>query len=426
MLRLHVLDRLEEQGDIEPIFCYLTKGSIKDFIISLPNDFKNYDIQRELVSNVYLDSLIDTVIKKGHIPPIVIISNSISIEDKNIELNDFRILDGLQRTYRLNVIWNTYNFLVQEIKSNPEIMDINIRDFSRKYRMQLSKINSSTIIVEKLLNTYKTLYNGDLNRFENDFFSNNQWYEVWVNLTMKEQVEKMLIANAGHKQVSIRHQLELLFLHLLPHLQDIQSKYGSEFRLIREKEMSSIRFSKERKKGWFHFSHIISSMLSFAKGEPLITNANLISNIQSDTENLQLDEYNFNTYSNLLNYNFLSETVKFLVVLDNCLSKDFGDDGVKWIGKEGVLVGMFSSLGKYMITNNLENPQEAFERFLNVIISNGKALNIYEYNKAKAKVDLSKVNIGVKTKRTVEMGINQLLNEEDKKLPINWDCYFRG
>ncbi|HHQ4526105.1 TPA: hypothetical protein ACSP1O_004060, partial [Aeromonas veronii] len=65
----------------------------------------------------------------------------------------------------------------------------------------------------------------------------------------------MLVLNAGHKPVNIKHQLELLFQNLLPIFEGVKS---GDVRIVREKNISSAEFSKTREVGIYHFSHLIS------------------------------------------------------------------------------------------------------------------------------------------------------------------------
>jgi hypothetical protein len=63
-MRATILD----QRDDGHTRCYLCKLSLEDYIQGLPKTYQDYDIQREIVSNVYLDTLVDTVIARRHIP----------------------------------------------------------------------------------------------------------------------------------------------------------------------------------------------------------------------------------------------------------------------------------------------------------------------------------------------------------------------
>ena len=78
----------------------LAKASLWDYIDSLsPDDFE-YDIQRGIVKNPYLDSILVSVKNGDPIPPISIVGYDIADVDTD-SVSRFDILDGLQRTYRL-------------------------------------------------------------------------------------------------------------------------------------------------------------------------------------------------------------------------------------------------------------------------------------------------------------------------------------
>ena len=67
-LKLKILDKKEEDFKDKKSICYLCAGVLKDFVEKIPERYMDYDIQRGLTTNVYLDKLIDTVLNKGYIP----------------------------------------------------------------------------------------------------------------------------------------------------------------------------------------------------------------------------------------------------------------------------------------------------------------------------------------------------------------------
>ena len=92
-MKIQVLDKLDNKW-------MLAKVSLWDYIDSLsPDDFE-YDIQRGIVKNPYLDSILVSVKNGDPIPPISIVSYDIADVDTDT-VSRFDILDGLQRTYRL-------------------------------------------------------------------------------------------------------------------------------------------------------------------------------------------------------------------------------------------------------------------------------------------------------------------------------------
>ncbi|MGC4100190.1 hypothetical protein [Ferruginibacter sp.] len=221
----------------------------------------------------------------------------------------------------------------------------------------------------------------------------------------------MLVLNAGHKPVKIKHQLELLFRNLLPIFKKIKL---DDFKLIREKETSSISYSKNRVFGEFHFSHLITSIISFKIGEPVTTNTDLIKDIQTK-------ELDINEYKEFFTYDFFIEFIKFLLMLDKYLQRNYEIDGIRWVGRETALDGLFAALGKYSQEQKI-SPLKTLQTFENLIKQNNKLFNLGEYEKERNNLELSKINIGNVNKRSVFNAMYDVLSQRVKV--INWKNYF--
>lgn len=402
-----ILDKKQEKNKV----CYLTKISLKDYIRGLSGDYKSYYIQREIVQNPYLDNLINTILMNGHIPSIVLVIEKISVNNskKELKIDEFQILDGLQRTHRLKVIWDTIQLLNNELKNSKEILTYSRIKISREFSKHINKIESSSTILSKLIDYKREFPNENI---EDKFINNSIWFEVWSGLTPDEQVQKMLILNAGHKPVKAKHQLELLFNNLIP---IITKTTTPNFKLIKEKEVSSIQHSKNRIKGHFHFSHIISAVLSYEAGKPVTTNINLI----QKTQGKDFYEEDFDIK---YDFNFFETFIRTLVKLDLSLYNSYKELGTQWLGREIVLAGLFASLGKIAKDNN-DTFEEVCEILDETIVKNPKRLNLLDFEKVRNGLDLSKVNIGSVNKIAVYNGLYDLMNKE--LLDIQWKQYFK-
>lgn len=402
-----ILDRIKEKDST----CYLVKIELKEFVTSLPEGYKDYEVQREIVTNTYLDTLIDTVLEKKHIPPIVLVADADMFEEKSnaLQIQEFKILDGLQRTYRLKLIWDSIEFFQAELLKSQEILELKRIQLSRNYSTILDNINSNSKVLESIISFYKA--NPQINI--KNCFDSFQWFEVWTKLTPQEEVRKMLVLNAGHKPVKTQHQLELLFLNLIPIIKKSELK---EFELIREKKSNSTVFSKYRVKGQFHFSHLITSILSFNEGKPITANVNLVHKAQSS-------DFDIDEFARLFNYEFLHKFIESLLKFDVALEKTYKEQGTKWLGREISLVGTFAALGKHMKENEL-SPLKTLEKFNSKIIENPSILNLAEFESVRNSLDLSKINIGTVNKNAVCNGIYDLL--KGTEISITWSNYFKG
>ncbi len=393
--------------------CYLTRITLANYLASTPNDYQDYEVQREIVSNVYLDNLIQTILDKAHIPPLVLVvdENNFQIENNKIDIKYFKILDGLQRTYRLKAIHETIQLFLNELKKKPEILTLTKLQVSRTYKDELQNLGGSTIFI-KVSNAIrdKKLNVKDLEKI----FDRFQWFEIWSGLDGKKEVSKMLVLNAGHKPVKTKHQLELLFSNIIPIL--LRGK-TDEFKIVKEKETSSIIFSKSRKVGEFHFSTLITSLLSFGEGMPLTTNIDLVQKKQND-------DFDDSMFDELLTYDFVDAFIKTLITLDHSIAGQFGNEGVKWLGRETTLVGLFAAAGKMQKENMSIARVDALKMLIDKISSNPEILQLDDFERVRNSQDLGKINIGSVNKKAVFNAIYDILTK--KSISIDWPKYFKN
>lgn len=406
-MKATILSKFEENQST----CFLVNISLEEYISGLPKDYKSYEVQREIVKNTYLDNLVMTIINHQHIPPIVLVveDENIKIKDDYLEISEYKILDGLQRTFRLKIIFDTIKILTSLWdKESASLIDMNRLTLSKKFKEQLSEIDGDSLILYRLKEFAKEKGKSELE----NLFKRNQWFEVWHGLSSDKEVEKMLILNAGHKPVKTKHQLELLFRNILPILQKVDFP---TFNLVREKDVSSIQYSKDRTPGQFHFSHIITAILSLNEGKPQTTNTNLIQKSQTDS-------FNDEVFDKFLNLDFLKDFIKSLLEIDTAVTQRYQEKGVKWMGRETSLAGMFAATGKLIHEKNIA-PREAIAILRDKIVENPNLLNLDQFEEQRNSLDLAKINIGNVNKTAVYDGIYSILIESSQS--INWAVSFK-
>lgn len=392
MLKLKYLSEIKEKTKSEDnVRCILGEICLIDYIENLPKNFQEYDIQRDIVSNEYLDKLIDTVINNRHIPNITLVCNESYYGEKENELsiNHFKILDGLQRTYRLKVIYDTYKLLLNKVEKSYDFEKASNLEISKYLKNDLREINSSFKLFKSILECYLNKYNKNIDLFKSNFMNQQQWVEVWFNLSINDEIEKMLMLNAGHKSVTNEHQIELIIMRAIPELQHIQR---DNIKIIRDKGINIAKFSKERNIGEYHLSNIITSVLAYSYAKPIKLDRKLILNMQNmdiyDHENVNLQ---------FMNIYFIDEMLEFLYKLDNVLYEQYENDGIRWISRKTVLVSLFAALGCY---KDRMNPNDIFNDFIR-LVEVEKIIDIKELESVRNNIDLSKVNIGDQTKNKI-------------------------
>jgi hypothetical protein len=407
-----ILDKRIEEDSLST--CYLSKINLADYVKSLPKGYKEYEVQREIVKNTYLDNLVETVLNRRHIPPIVLIveKENFTKTENDLNIDKFKILDGLQRTFRLKLIWDTIELFKSELSQSKEILELKRIQLSRKFSTRLEEINSNSKVLESIIKYYN-IETRDSKYDISDCFNVNQWFEIWTGLTPEQEVSKMLILNAGHKPVKTKHQLELLFRSLIP---VVKSVGLDDFELIREKDMSSIVYSKNRIVGQFHFSHIITSILSLNEGKPLTSNVALVHKTQSQ-------DFDFDKFDKYFSFEFLHKFIESLLELDRNVESQYGELGIKWIGREISLVGIFAALGKYSNEHHI-HPTQSIDLLEEKITNNPEVLQLEDFEYLRNRLDLSKINIGSVNKKAVYEGVYAILSGNAQS--ISWSLYFKG
>ena len=393
--------------------CLLCKFTLEEYIQSLPEAYQDYDIQRAIVTNVYLDHLVDTVLSGNHIPPIVLVAaeDQVTTERSAVTVGSFKILDGLQRTFRLQAIRRTIDYCIEHVNDPQEELALSKFSFSRKHSAALKEQDSNTTILGAVLSKYSEVGEDGLKA---SFTKNAQWFELWVNLELEDEIRKMLMLNAGHKPVTSRHQLELLFLNVLP---VFRKKEDEDFSIKREKEISATSFSKNRTCGSFHFAHLITSLLSLYRGKPVAPSTSLIQSIHSDDDGIE-------RYGALLKPQFLKSFIDFLVNIDQAISTQYPERGAQWMGREVTLSGILGGIG-HVASETERDREELMALFLDRITKNDSVLALNDFEDVRNSLDLSKVNIGNVNRRAVFDATVDLLDDQPPAA-LDWNHYFKG
>jgi len=121
-------------------------SKLSDYLIAVDKDSENkfnFEVQRKIVRNIYLDKILDTLKKFEPIPFITLSFNKEDAElgsSKTIEIDSFNILDGLQRTYRLWAYWKIFKDILKE--KHPE----NVKDFMKEVKVKYPEFFDKSIL----------------------------------------------------------------------------------------------------------------------------------------------------------------------------------------------------------------------------------------------------------------------------------------
>jgi len=394
----------------------LAELNLLEYVESLSEDNFNFDVQRKIVKNKYLDGLLSTIENGEPLPNITLAYHEVLSNVKELSVVDLTdskldILDGLQRTYRLWAFWKIY----QIIKNN-EFQ--NIREAILRVKSDYPQFFENGIVDSKFFKINFPEGRTKIN-FEKKYKDFQLYFTVWSNLSESELVKKMLILNAGHKAVSTQHQFEILFLNLWKSLNDKLT----HIRVVREKESDFNQIKRgERSPGEFLFSSIITSLMSLVLAKPQRISSDIIYRYDLMKEN---DEGTSLQYAELIfNSVFIQKLLEKLFDLDKEMEINCGHDGVSWFGKDTTLNGVFAGIGVHLEINTTDQIEDLEIKILDsfdtlkTVLPDG--LNLSKFNAQYDSLNGRSVNIG-NLIRTVIMNytIHKLKNES-----TNWSSLF--
>lgn len=395
-----ILYKCEAEQNIK---CYVCKANLKDYIASLKPDFYEFEVQRGIVRNSYLDTLRQTISNKEPIPPISLtVSGEPVIDNQILKVKDENsdILDGLQRTFRLWV----YNYINNIVKSK------NILTFSELVSELKSDDIGTRIIDFYFINT-KFLKDflpigicaANIQSFIDGWENYNLIFYIWYGLDDKQVVRKMLELNAGQKPVTSTHQYELLYLHFFNN-EKIQIPEGMQLIRVRDPYFFSIRRGRN-KLGQFLLSSVIIAYQSFIKRKPL--------RVQTANE-VRVDDDNDDDIQNFFNPDNLNSFLKYMYIADSILCNQ-DTKHLAWYGKDTTLSGIYAALGQYMYENGNELEWDKLDYILNNKVKK-MHFNVDQFEEAYNRLSSIKTNVGYAVRKAIyKFTLNALQSH-----PVSW------
>lgn len=393
--------------------CYLCSINLYDYLESLEVDFDKFDVQRKIVNNKYLDSLARTVLTGEHIPIITLVvlneKFEIKVEEEK-EVEKFRILDGLQRTWRLNAIKKLSDWLLTNFETNESIeenfINGNMRSLSKEKRQEIiecgvADFKQAKNIAKQIIDTV------GIKNVKKCLEEKVQWFEIWYGLDKDEIVNKMLLLNAGHKSVTMRHQVELLYYDWF----EIFSS-AAGINVIRDKDADSpVKFVLEREIKTYRFSDLVMATIAFVDGKYKRVQSAFVEDVYLNTDNDERLGQNVEFYRGVM---------EFIGKIDSLLYDEYDDAGRIWFGRENNIEAFMGAVGKYCWEKcSRDEVKDALNSVYQKICNKIELLNLQDFDSGKAFLSSSKINIGQTTKEVVYTVFNEVLND-NMEYKIDW------
>jgi len=389
-MKVSILDSKRIQGRS----WFLGKMSLWDYLVSVsPKNFE-FEIQRGIVKNKYLDSILLSVQRNEPIPPITITIDKADVKDNELNINNgsFNILDGLQRTYRL---WLYKK--ISEIALETQSLDM-FGEYTFNMSTIINELKTSNYYIPGVLSISLIKQLLDLSNSINvsiipQIYKNfDVFFYIWGGLNEKETINKMLILNAGQRKVSTGHQYELMFLQIFK-----DKELSKQVHLIREKDDSYGKVKKgERNVGDFIFSSTIIGLQSLIMGKPIrLSTDNLELNYEEDfVSEEEVDKY--------FNQPFLNIYLESLYNIDNLLCS-YDSQYYVWFVKDTTISGIMGAVGRYLrlVKDDYNNN---FQEAINKLITNlchTNYFNLNDFYKEYNNLSSSRINIGDKVRDAI-------------------------
>lgn len=380
---------------------YLAICNLLEFIESLKDEFFNYDIQRRIVKNSYLDKLWTTIYSGDPLPSITLTAN-VKGDVDNSSVEDFEILDGLQRSFRLWAI-KYLDDLTERLNTHEDVRVLidEMRKNENGKRLLDSKVINHSIL-RKLLNDE----NINIENLMNCYAQQDIVLNIWSGLNDEEIINKMLTLNAGQRSVSSTHQFELMFLH---YFKKLEVPKGVQIIRERDDEYFLVK-KKERQCGQFLMSSIIIAIQSLIEKKPV--RIQTVNDLRTNDSVVEESSASIFTKDNLETF------INLLLELD----KKFHNDQIgSWIMKDTTLSGLFAAIGAVYNQEWTYNVPSMLN-FIHdkITVLNNEIINYNEFNDAYNDLSSVTVNIGNAVRKAVYIYFKNLFLNK----PMSWQEAF--
>ncbi|MFK7699341.1 hypothetical protein [Pseudomonas caspiana] len=298
---------------------------------------------------------------------------------------------------------------------------------------KLEELLSGNDVVDILDGLQRTFILSDI-KSEGVGFKENQelLLEFWLEPEMSKLIYRMIVLNSGQKAMSMRHQVELLFLSLKETI--VEKVPGIE--IISEKDAK--RRTQANK---YSLSNIASSYHAFITAQHETEKENLVaqrlidedafdSTEQELTEQFEdyltylrifckLDELCWIRYSQLdLDSIFEGEDDS-----ESIFKRRSYEEAFTWLGSENVMLAFFGATAQYLNSGKRDRINSALASLIKDAENNDVVdpLGIVSFNRVKSGLNARKTNVGFATRKLIATGFKEFFREDgDVKLNKCW------
>lgn len=356
----------------------LGRVSLLEYIKSLTAENFQYEIQRGIVSNPFLDTILDAIVEKKPLVPVSLVSKGYEDGDKTISINQFNILDGLQRTFRFWIYYQLAQLANRKKNDDYRVVTKEFKASCPDYSMAVSPRQ-----VRKLFK-----HDSDINVWNlNEMYSNFELYVyIWTDLSVDQEIKQMLILNAGQKQMNLNHQFELMYMRLF----EENTFDNDEIKILRSKDGKI----NNRNIGEYLMSSVIIGVQSLVNMKPMRLSRDML--YKDDFQNGIL----FSSMDGVFTIEFVRNYLDLLFELDKKVSSN--QEASNWFAKDTTISGMMAGFGNHMQALN-QSTSYILDGLSKCVdsIDGVNSFCLEEYHKAYSELSSMKVNIGMVVRKAI-------------------------
>lgn len=365
----------------------LGKVSLLEYIKSLTEENFRYEIQRGIVSNPFLDTILDAVVENKPLAPVSLVSKDFEDGDKTLCINQFNILDGLQRTFRFWIYYQLAKLAKEKNSNDYRLVTQEFKTICDDYSLAVSPRQVRGLFKhDNAINVWNL----------NELYSNFDLYlYIWTDLSVDQEIKQMLILNAGQKQMSLNHQFELIYMRLFEENTFDEGK----IKILRSKDGKITN----RNIGEYSMSTVIKGVQSLVNMKPMRLSRDML--YKDDFQNDML----LSSMDGVFTIGFVRKFLDMFYILDKKISVN--QEYSNWFAKDTTISGMMAGIGQHIQALNhdssyvLANLSQSVES-----IVGAEAFRLDEYNKVYSELSGAKVNIGKVLRRAVMIYTQNVLD----------------
>ncbi|WP_434167742.1 hypothetical protein [Peribacillus frigoritolerans] len=277
----------------------------------------------------------------------------------------------------------------------------------RKDFQELEKALSKKGIVNILDGLQRTYILKELKKSNKEFKEGQTLLlEFWLEDDIKHLIYRLIVLNSGQKPMSMRHQVELLFLTIKETLEkDIE---GLEIYLERDEG----RRDRPRK---YSLDRLVTAYQSFMTKSPEVKRDNIVAAKMVEDEILDSDEESLDD-----NFKAFKRYLEVYADLDTEMNKIYKNGKANWFADENVMNSFFAALSDFgsISDSRRKRIDTALNNLLNVIKnseSEEDPLALEKFNEIKSGLNPKKDNVGFATRKLLVSSFKEFFREEGEK-----------